>query len=146
MIQKRIAASILKCSPKKISFDREKLDQIKEAITRKDVKLLIGKGIITKSHDTGISRARANIRVAQKKKGRRRGHGSRKGTLHASADTKLTWISRIRKQRTFIRRLKERGVLDAKNYHELYGKAKGGFFRSEHHIKLYLEEKGILKK
>ena len=39
--QKRIAAQVLKCSPKKIVFDTEKLSEIKEAITKQDIKTLI---------------------------------------------------------------------------------------------------------
>ena len=40
-IQKRLAAQILKCSQHKIVFDNSKLKDIKEAITKVDIKTLI---------------------------------------------------------------------------------------------------------
>ena len=36
--------------------------------------------------------------------------------------------------------------IEKKTYQKLYLKAKGGFFRNKRHIKLYLEEYGLLKK
>ena len=47
--QKRLAAYILKCSPKKVKFDETKLEEIKEAITKADIRGLIAQGIIRKN-------------------------------------------------------------------------------------------------
>ena len=58
---------------------------------------------------------------------------------------KRTWINKIRKQREFIKKLLDKELINKKLYRELYLKSKGNFFRSQRHIKLYLEEKGILK-
>ena len=78
-VQKRIAADVLKCSPKRIIFDGTKLKEIKEAITKADIRGLIIDGFIQKRRVRGISNFRSrNIKV-QKSKGRKRGHGSRKG-------------------------------------------------------------------
>ena len=44
--QKRLAGSIVKCSPSKIWLDPNELEEIKEAITRIDIKILIKKRII----------------------------------------------------------------------------------------------------
>ena len=44
------------------------------------------------------------------------------------------------------KRLKDKGLLDNKNYKELYLKAKGGFFRSERHLKTYINERGLIIK
>lgn len=144
-VQKRLAASVTKSSPKRIHFLADKLAEIKEAITKHDIKLLLGKKIIVRRQKTGVSRARANTILSQKRKGRRKGHGSRKGKENARQNSKDSWIIRIRKQRAFIKKLYAKEILDTATYRDLYRKSKGGYFRSERHIKLYLEEKGILK-
>lgn len=145
-VQKRIAAKIMKCSKNRVSFNPEKLEEIKEAITTHDIKQLIGKKLITSRQKQGISRVRANKTLAQKRKGRQKGHGSRKGRQTARLPEKGTWMIKIRKQRALIKSFYERKLIDQALYRELYRKCKGNFFRSERHIKLYLEEKEILKK
>ncbi len=145
-VQKRLAGEVLKCSPKRIVFKADKLDEIKEAITKHDIKVLTGKKLITAKQKKGVSRARANKILTQKRKGRRQGHGSRKGKANARDNTKDAWIAKIRKQREFIKELYDKKYLDTTMYRDLYRKSKGGFFRSQRHIKIYLEEKGVFKK
>ena len=145
-LQKRLASQILGCSPKRVLFDESRLDEIKEAITRMDVKRLIGSGAIIELQKTGISRARANKRRTQKAKGRRTGHGSRKGRAGARGEnSKTLWVNKVRLQRRFAAALKDSNKVDKETYNDLYRKIKGGFFRSKSHIIVYLEEKGILK-
>ena len=145
-LQKRLASQILGCSPKRVLFDENRLDDIKEAITKPDVKRLIGNGAIIELQKRGISRARANKRKLQKAKGRRRGHGSRKGRAGARGEnSKTLWVNKVRLQRRFAAALKNSNKVDKETYKDLYRKIKGGFFRSKSHIIVYLEEKGILK-
>ncbi len=145
-LQKRLAADTLGCSEKRILFDENKLDEIKEAITKADIRNLISRGGIIELQKQGISRSRANKRKRQKSKGLRRGHGSRKGKAGARGeDSKTLWINKIRLQRAFISALKNSNKIDKAAYKDLYKKSKGGFFRSKGHIIVYLEEKGILK-
>jgi len=146
MNAKKLAAKIMKCSKKRVQLDTEKLPEIKEAITKHDVKLLLGKKIIKVKQKKGVSRARANKILSQKKKGMRKNAGSRKGSANSRTNTKRTWINKIRKQRDFIKRLYDNQTIDSKTYRELYRKCKGNFFRSTRHIKIYLEEHGIFKK
>ena len=80
MNAKRLAAKIMKCSKKRVKLDTEKLPEIKEAITKHDVKLLLGKKTIKVKQKKGVSRARANKILSQKKKGNRKNAGSRKGS------------------------------------------------------------------
>ena len=54
-------------------------ERISEAVTRDDVRLLIVQKFIRKHQKKGISRGRAKVMAIQRTKGRRRGHGSRKG-------------------------------------------------------------------
>ena len=145
-VQKRIAGNILKCSPKKVRLDSESLSEIKEAITRADLKSLIKSKIITKTPKRGNSRFHAKKRQAQKVKGRQRGQGNRKGKKNTKTPRKRTWINKVRSQRMFINNLKEKKIIDSKINRELYLKIKGGFFRSLRHLKLYIDDNKLAQK
>ena len=145
-LQRRLASDIIGCSPKKIVFDDSKLDEIKEAITKADVRNLISNGTIIVLQKRGISRGRTNKNRGQKRKGRQKGLGSRKGRAGARGENhKRLWINKVRLQRGFIAALITRNQIDKPTHYDLYRKVKGGFFRNKRHIELYLEEKGIMK-
>lgn len=143
--QKRIASVILKTSHKNIWMNPEKISEIKEAITKEDLRSLIKQGIIKKLPKKGHSRGRARKILKQKRKGRRRGPGSLKGKKYARLKRKRGWINKIRSQRNYLRSIKERKLIDTQTYRKLYSMSKGGFFRSRNHIKLYMGEHGLLK-
>ena len=145
-MQKRLAAQILKCGENRIWLDSNRLDEIKEAITKVDIKNLIGQKIIKRKPIIGISNFRTKKKKLQKRKGKRKGLGSRKGKKTARLSKKVRWMSRIRIQRKFLRHLKDIGSLDNTSYQNMYLKSKGGFFRSKRHIKFYIEEHGLIKK
>ena len=138
--KKKIAGRVLKCSSKRVKFDPAALEDIKEAITKGDIRNLIGSKIIVKEQKKNISRARANKILTQKRKGRRANAGSRKGKHGARINSKQVWMNRVRLQRKFIKELKEKALVEPKTYSNLYAKVKGGYFRNKRHIKLYLEE------
>lgn len=145
-LQKRLAAEILKCSEKRVWLDPEMAEDIKEAITKADVKGLINDGVIKKKHAKGVSRGRARKRAEQRKKGRQKGFGSRKGRFTARQPRKREWINKIRTQRDLLNELRERKIITRKDYRHVYMMAKGGFFRSRRHIRLYIDEHGLAKK
>lgn len=145
-IQKRLAADVLGCSEKHVRFDNERLDEIKESITKTDIKSLIKDSAIYCIPKRGVSRVRARKIQKQKSKGQRCGKGSRKGKKTARLPRKEKWMIKIRTQRELLRSLKDGEVVDQKIYRELYKKAQGGFFRSKRHIKLYIEEHDLTKK
>lgn len=142
--QKKLAAKVAKVSPKRIRLNLERMDDIKESITKADIKGLINDGAIFVLKKKGVSRGRANKIKVQKSKGRRKGPGSRKGTANARAPKKDLWMKRIRLQRELLRILKEKKLVSTTHYRELYNKAKGGFFRSRRHLKLYIQENGMI--
>jgi len=142
-VQRRLAASLLKCSPKRVTFNNERLEEIKEAITKTDIRGLIKDGAIIKINKKGISKSRANKRKTQRRKGRQSGMGRRKGSPNTHANTKDVWIAGIRVQREFTRELLAKGLVSVQTAKDLIGKAKGGFFRSRRHIKLYLDEHSL---
>jgi len=91
----------------------------------------------------GSSKLRARKRKVQKRKGRQKGPGSKKGKQRSG---KREWMNKIRVQREFLKELRDKNIIDKKVYRNLYLKSKGGFFRSKRHIKLYLTEHRLGKK
>lgn len=144
--QKKLAADVLKTSKKKIVFDPERLEDIKEAITKTDIRGLISEDAIKKNKIKGTSRVRTRANKIQRRKGLRKGASTRKGTKSARVSRKSTWMKKIRTQRKFLRLLKEHEIIANKTFTELYLKAKGNFFRSKRHIKIYLEEHKLIQK
>ena len=144
-VQKRLAAYVLGCSKGNVVFDTERLAEIKESITKADIRALVEQGVIRKVTERGISRARTRLVQAQKKKGKRKGHGSRKGSAGARTNKKRTWVNKVRLQRAYLQNLRAHKIIDPARFVELYKKIKGGFFRSKRHMELYLTEQGILK-
>ncbi len=135
----------MKSSKNDIWLDPNRLEEIKEAITKADITSLIKDKAIKNKKIVGISRGRARKRNIQKSKGRRRGSGSIKGGKHARLTKKQGWINHIRVQRSFLQNLRDKGVIDKSSYRSLYMKSKGGFFRSKRHIKIYMQEHKIGK-
>jgi large subunit ribosomal protein L19e len=145
-IQKKLAAKVFDCSAKRVWFDEDRLEEIKEAITKSDIKGLVGHGLIRLKPQKSQSRGRIRQNKAQRAKGLRKGHGSRKGKFGARGGKKEAWVKKIRTQRKFIAEILERESITNETYRILYRKCKGGFFRSVRHIKLFAEEQGLFKK
>lgn len=144
--KKRLAAQILKTSPKKIKFAEGALEDIKKAITSSDIRGLIATHQIYETQNPHQSRARARKISVQKAKGRRQGHGSRKGSKNARLNEKSEWIIKVRNQRSFLKLLQQKKLILPQNYRLVYSKIKGGFFRNKRHLKLFLEEHHLIKK
>lgn len=144
--QKRLAAHVMKCSEKRVIFDQDRLADIKEAITKTDIRSLVHDKVIKEKPLRSTSKAGARKNASQKRKGNQKGPGSRKGKKTARFPKKTAWMNKIRVQRRFLKELKEKDALSEKNYQMLYLKAKGGFFRSRRHIKLYIEEHELARK
>ncbi len=138
---KRVMVSkLLKVGLDRIWFDPDKSNEIKEAITRDDLRKLITQGVILVKQKKGISRFRVRATILRKRKGRGYGASSKKGKATSRLARKRQWINRIRSQRELFLSLWENKVITDKTYRYLRAKAKGGFFRSRRHIKLFLTE------
>ena len=55
-------------------------------------------------------------------------------------------MKKIRLQRKFLKELYNKEYLNPQIYRKLYNKAKGGFFRSKRHIKLYIDDNDLVVK
>ena len=128
--QRRIAADVLKVGVDRVWIDPESTSDVEEAITRADIRDLIEEGVIKKKPKKGVSRGRARVRALKKSLGRRKGHGSRKGTQGARRSRKRQWIIRIRALRRRLKELRAEGIIDKTLYRKLYNKAKGGEIKS----------------
>jgi large subunit ribosomal protein L19e len=143
--QRRMAASILKCGLHRVWMDQDRLEEIARAVTKDDIRILINGKAIKAKQKKGISTGRKQYKANQKHKGRRKGHGSRKGAKYARFPRKSQWIRTIRPLRTYLRELRDNGKLSSSSYRKYYRKAKGGEFRSKRHIHTHLLSDGIIK-
>jgi len=143
--QRRISAQLLKVGENKVWFDPERIPEIKEAITKADIRALIKDYAIQKKTTNAQSKSRARKNREQKRKWRRKGAGSRKGKKKASLPKKEAWKNKVRMQRAVLKLLRDKGLILRSHYRDLYRKVKGGMFRSRRHLKLFLNEKGLIK-
>lgn len=143
--QHRIAASLYGVGSKRVWIDPDKSSEVKEAITKKDIRGLVKKGSIKIFPKRGISSSRNQKKRLQKRKGRQQNIGSRKGAFGAGMGRKRMWMNKIRNQKSYLKELRTKLLITTKDYRILYRKAKGGFFRSVRHIKLFVEEHNLIQ-
>ena len=143
--QKRMAASVLKCGVHRVWIDPDRMEDVFDAVTRNDIRILIKSGAIDKAQKVGISKGRARYTKAQKRKSKRRGHGSRKGTKNARDPKKRRWIRAIRPIRRKLRSLRDEGQIDKETYRKFYRQASGGMFKNSSHLMSHLEMSGYIK-
>ncbi len=144
--QRRMAADLLKCGVNRVWIDTNRVEDVDEAVTKTDVRGLIKEGAIKSRQKRGISRARIRYVQEQKKKGKRKGHGSRKGTKHARLSKKRRWIQRIRSMRQLLREYRDQGRITPSTYRKFYGHAKGGMFKSKAHLTAQLDAQNVFAK
>jgi large subunit ribosomal protein L19e len=137
-LQKRLAAKILKVGEGKVWMDPTKAKDISQAITRADVRRLILKKIVKKLPE--------KIKMPRERIQRKRTEGKRKGSKHSIIDSKTKWINTIRPLRRELKNLKSTKQIDNATYKQMRKLAKGGMFRSRAHLRLFLEQHGLLKK
>jgi len=142
-LARRLAAEILDVGESRIWIDPEKLDRVAAVISREEVRKLIKDGVIKVRPPSTPSRGRIRARLMQKKKGRRRGPGSRKGSR---VNEKDLWVAKIRALRRYLRYLRKRKLIDRRTYRKLYLMTKGGAFRSVRHLKTYLIEHDLMRR
>lgn len=145
-IQRSIAADILGVGINRIHIDPDAADDVQMALTRRDIRSLIHSGAIKAKPIAGISRGRARDIHIKRIQGQRRGHGSRKGTKTARTDMRREWINRIRKQRAYLKTLRDKNFIDKSTYRLLYLRAKGGMFRSANYLRMYIQDNRLSKK
>jgi len=144
--QRRLAAQILKVGQNRVWMNPERAEDVEVAITRDEIRKLIREGVIGALQERGISRSRARILHEKKKRGRRRGPGSRSGSPRARISKKEAWMSRIRALRRRLRELKTNRVIAESNYRSVYKMASSGRFESIADMERYLKANELWRK
>ena len=127
-LKKKLAVKTLGVGKEKIIFNNSRLDEIKEAITRQDIRDLVKSGAIVIKENRG---RKTNI----KRKTRRKA-GSIKVKVK---QRKQEYVKLIRKLRNYLKELKKQGKLDGKKYKELRAQARNRKFKSKRNLRESLE-------
>jgi len=137
--QRRLASEIFGSGRGRVRIDPDRLEDVDMAITREEIRRLIHEGAIQLVQKKGVSRGRSRAVRMQRRKGRRKGAGTRRGRAGARSPKKMLWVRRVRALRRRLRELRDRKELPVHTYRRLYLMVKGGAFRSVSHIEHYLE-------
>jgi len=144
--QRRLAADMLKVGANRVWIDPSRIEDVEVAITRAEIRKLIHEGAIKKLPSRGVSRSRAQVLAEKKKKGLRRGPGTREGSSRAVVTKKDAWMLRIRALRRKLREWKENRVITEGAYRQMYLAAGGGRFGSIADMERYAKTRGFWRK
>jgi len=144
--QRRLAAQILKVGQDRVWIDPNRIEDVEAAITREEIRKLIHEGVIKPLKEKGVSRARARIVHQKRKKGLRRGRGSKSGAVRAKISKKEVWMNKVRALRKRLRELKANKIITESTYRKLYTMVKSGRFTSVTDMERFLKAHDLWRK
>ncbi len=125
--KKRLAARTLNVGIDRIRFNEERIEEIKEAITKQDIRdLFASKAIIIKP-------ARGKKKAVNQR--RKRGEGKIRRKVRGKEYVILT-----RKLRGYISQLRKQGKIDKLKYDELRKRIRERMFRSKSHLRSLISQ------
>ena len=126
--KKRLAARTLKVGLGRIEFNIDRLDEIKEAITKQDIKDLKESGAIK------IKEVKGRRTIVKRKTRRRAGKVKVKVKKRKQEYVKLT-----RKLRDFIKKMKDQGKVDKETYKDVRKKIRSKVYKSKRNLREVLK-------
>jgi large subunit ribosomal protein L19e len=136
----------MKIGKSRVWIDPERIDEVEEVITRAEIRGLINSRIIQALPQKGVSRGRVRVRRAKRKKGLRRGHGSRSGSRTSLNSKKQMWSKKIRAIRKRLKELVDSRVIQRSTYRRLYLLSKGGVFDNVSQVEKYIEANRLARR
>jgi large subunit ribosomal protein L19e len=127
--KRNLAAKALKVGKDRIVFVRARLEEIKEAITKQDIRDLAESGAIIVKPVKG--------RKTNVKRRNRRGVGKIKKKINKR---KKEYVTITRKLRNYVRELEKQGKLTKDEVKEIRKNIRNKAFKSKANLKLYVEE------
>jgi large subunit ribosomal protein L19e len=125
--KKNLAVRALGVGKKRIAFVESRLDEVKEAITKQDIKDLKKEGAIKVKEVSGRKK------IVRRK--RKRGVGKIKKKVNTR---KQDYVKMTRKLRAHIKPMKESGKLSRENFIDIRKKIRNKKFHSLRHLKEYI--------
>ena len=122
--KKELAARVLGIGKKRIIFNKEALDEIKEALTKQDIRDLVKSGSIFVKEIGGTKK--------QVKRNTRRRAGSIKKKVNTR---KRDYMTITRKLRAYISELRKHGTISSEEYWKLRKEIRAKNFKSKAHMK-----------
>ena len=133
--KKELAIRTLGVGKERIIFDVDRLEEIKDILTRQDIRDLVKSGAIRITEIKG--------RKKVKKRKRKRGPGKVK---KKSKQRKQRYVKLTRGLREYVLGLKGKKEISRKEYEDLRKKIKAGLFKSKAHLKEYTKHENSKKK
>ncbi|PJE81168.1 hypothetical protein COU58_03700 [Candidatus Pacearchaeota archaeon CG10_big_fil_rev_8_21_14_0_10_32_42] len=128
--KKELASKTLKIGKERIKFVRARLDEIKEAITKQDIRDLVLSGAILIKPVKG--------RRKNEKRKNRRGPGKIKKKVKKR---KEEYVKITRKLRKHVKHLKKQGQITNEEFKSLRKEIRNRSFRSKANLKLNIESR-----